>query len=264
MHSILRSFATSVLAFGIVLCLAGCGNGGGRTTSNGQSNGNAGNSGNSGNSGNAGNTGNTAQPFTITKATTVNLPGAPTTAISDPGTGHAYVTTHSKDAQGNGTGAVVAINVASATIAATIPAPVGVPFIIAVNTRTHRLYVAFSAVTDAIGVIDTTTNTLIKTIPLKQNEESLNLAVDRATNRIYSASNTIGATPSVTIIDGATNMVVADAPIPQPGLLITVSQSTHRVFVMAQNFSTPDATPVKIYELAGDTGQLLSTNQFAG
>src|SRR5689334_18575781 len=113
MYRILKSFAIIALLTGLALCVSGCGHGSGQVSSNVQSSGKAGNAGNSGSSGNSGNSGNVTQPFTFTKATTVKLPGSARTAISDPVTGHAYVSAQWKDAKGNLTGAVVAIDEAT-------------------------------------------------------------------------------------------------------------------------------------------------------
>jgi YVTN family beta-propeller protein len=114
------------------------------------------------------------------------------------------------------------------------------PHVIAVNTRTNRIYVGdYGPEGDPrshITVIDGHTNTVIAGVDLgplltdtrPANLPPLSIAINQTTNRIYVTSST---RPSVSVIDGATNQVIAQLSGPGNSRAVAVNEKTNRFYV---------------------------------
>ncbi|HLK56694.1 MAG TPA: hypothetical protein VKU00_09025 [Chthonomonadaceae bacterium] len=255
-----RSLAVAC-ALGIGLACAGCSHGSGTVTTTNTTGGNSAGNNQTGN--NQSGSGTT----TLTPHVSPTMPGVPTGVTGDIGAGRAYVTVLQQDKTGHITGGtVVVLDLATDAIVtsiSTLTASQYPPRYPTLNTGTKKLYFGLG---DRVGIADVSKNTLLKTIKLPQQYETVSdVAVDPTTNRVYIACGNVGASPTVAIIDGAADTILKEVPVAQGGLYIRVNPATHRVFVGAQDYTDPsDTTPCKIYELAGDTGALISTNAYAG
>jgi DNA-binding beta-propeller fold protein YncE len=107
-----------------------------------------------------------------------------------------------------------ALPLAAQTLVTDITIP-GNPNGMAVNPTTNRIYVATGNTSNgpAVIVIDGSTNTVIDTIDTPQGASFV--AVNKATNRVYDAGCVFGQTETcdVTVIDGATDKVIATLPV---------------------------------------------------
>ncbi len=122
---------------------------------------------------------------------------------------------------------VTVIDGATNAVIATIPAGLG-PIAIAVNSVTNKIYVA-NQNSNNLTVIDGATNAT-KTVPLGIIALPEHLALDTLSNKIYvsdiAANNVLGA---VSVIDGATNAIIATVPTGQG--YVAVNQTTNTVYV---------------------------------
>jgi YVTN family beta-propeller protein len=120
----------------------------------------------------------------------------------------------------------------SQTLVTTIALP-GSANGISVNSTTNRIYVALGT---EVAVIDGTNNTVTDTVQVPQGASFI--AANMVTGRVYAAGCLYGqgsATCTVTVIDGATNAVIATIPIKGSNGIgiqgITVNPVTNRVYV---------------------------------
>lgn len=112
--------------------------------------------------------------------------------------------------------------------------------IVAVNSTTHRVYVANSA-DNTVTVIDGTSNTVVATLPVGTTPSGI--AVDATTNKIYVANANPNSTTdrTVSVIDGATNAVstvtLVSAPVSNKSnpYDIAVNPQTNKVYVSLAN-----------------------------
>jgi YVTN family beta-propeller protein len=159
-------------------------------------------------------------------AGTVAVGDYPVGVAVNPATNRIYVT--------NLNGRTVSvIDGASNAIAATIPVGAG-PMGVAVNPGTDRIYVTHGL---GVSVIDGGTNTVVATVPLGF---SLGVAVNPATNLIYVASSELvshmdgmpwsESIKRVSVIDGATNSVVATVPVDW-SVGVAVNPATNLIYV---------------------------------
>jgi len=202
----------------------------------------------------------------VTGLDVVPIAGEPDGVCGDIGTNVCYVTCPLKDTSGNVQGgAIEIVDLTTATLTKSIstvtesPYPPRSP---ALNPVTKKLYVALG---DSIGVCDVSMNTLKTKIKLPQQYETASaLCVDSTANRVYAACSTVGASPTVAILDGASDTLIKEVKVAQAGQFIRVNPVTHRIFVGAQDYTASDSTPCQVYELAGDTGEVISNNAYAG
>lgn len=121
-------------------------------------------------------------------------------------------------------GGVFVVNGASRTLAATIVLPHSLA--IAYNPTTDRIYVS-SGNFGQVHVIDGATRALVASIPI--NAHAIEMAVDRARNRIYAASE---SNPySLLVIDGATNTLLGRVPVGDCPFGVAYNPRTGRIYV---------------------------------
>lgn len=104
-----------------------------------------------------------------------------------------------------------------------------------INPVTRRLYVA-EWQTNAVDVVDTTTNTLLTTIPLpiSRSFETTYLDVNPVTNLVYVMTGDSFITPNaVYVINGADNSIVTSIPIGQGANGVAVNAVTDRIYACA-------------------------------
>ncbi len=135
----------------------------------------------------------------------------------NPNTNRIYVTSPNSDS-------VAVINGSTNTVTATIAVgqrPMGVT----VNPVTNRVYVA-NMDSDSVSVIDPAANAVTTTIPLLVDIAPSGIDANSATNRIY-VRDQAGST---SVIDGATDTVVATLSTPGTLTGIAVNSTTNRVY----------------------------------
>ncbi len=133
-----------------------------------------------------------------------------------------------------------ALPLAAQTLVTDITIP-GNPNGIAVNPTTKRIYVASGNTSSgpAVIVIDGSTNAVIDTVDTTQGASFV--AVNQATNRVYDAGCIFGQTETctVTVIDGATDKVIATIPLASPAGIgvqaIAVDPVWNRIYVADDN-----------------------------
>lgn len=112
----------------------------------------------------------------------------------------------------------------------------GTPSSLALDAAHRRLYV--SNFNSTFDVFDVTTMTIAATLPVY----GLGVAVDTTTRRVYVSGST-----NLTVIDGATNTVVATAPASanEDWFSVALDASLHRVYVTNSfTLTYPDGTSV--------------------
>jgi YVTN family beta-propeller protein len=119
------------------------------------------------------------------------------------------------------------------------------PEAVAVNTVTHKIYVA-NFLSSNVTIIDAATNSTT-TVPTIPNGRPIAVAVNQVTNKIYVASlgslTVGGSTSGVTVIDGATNSTTAviDPHGSWPRAL-AVNSVTNKIYVA--NFISSNVTVI--------------------
>jgi YVTN family beta-propeller protein len=110
--------------------------------------------------------------------------------------------------------------------------PVFVGVGITVNVVTDKIYAA-GVDTDVVNVIDGSSNTVVKQIPVGTSPCGVN--VDTAANRIYVANSgtnrNVPPAPSVSVIDGSTDTVIATVPVPSGAVGVAVDDRRHLIFI---------------------------------
>ncbi len=135
-------------------------------------------------------------------------------AAFDPSTGTAYFT----DTSGN----LAVIDAATGTLKTTVSYGPGTGngyVVMGLNDVTHKIYAANNS-PNTVSVIDTTTNTVIGTIPVAGEPDGV--AVDSSTNTIYIAGD-LGV---LSVIDGATDTVVHTVAV-GPGSISAAVDPVH-------------------------------------
>ena len=131
----------------------------------------------------------------------------------------AYVTNFSS-------ASVAVTDLATNTVAATVPLGCGSPYGIAVNSTGTRVYT--NCRTDgSTRVIDTSTNTVIATIPSSCTVSS-DVAVDSANSRVYVAC---GGPDTVLVIDATTNTVLTSVPVGLDPTGLAIHPASSRLYV---------------------------------
>lgn len=170
---------------------------------------------------------------TFTATPRVSLPADtfPFGVAVNPVTNHVYLTSFT----GSLPGLVTVLNEVTGSVT-TIAVPVGV-FLVAANPTTNRIYVTNNVLgSGKVTVIDGATNTLMGS-PIPVGSGPWIAAVNPVTNRIYVANN---GSNSVSVIPGATNLVIATVPLPSGGAPrgVAVNPMTNRIYV-----AVPPAPP---------------------
>lgn len=131
-------------------------------------------------------------------------------------------------------GASVNIVNAAATVITTISFAPSRAGTLGANLTTNKLYVSRDDAPQAINVIDANTNAIIATVPGQGFH--IGLSVNSATNRIYVSQQFVS---SVRVIDGSTDTVITDIPIPstQTVGLNALDPSLNRLYVLRPNDS---------------------------
>jgi YVTN family beta-propeller protein len=171
-------------------------------------------------------------PFSLpalaaTPIATVHVGTLPTGIAVNPATNRIYVA-NTND------GTVSVINGATNAVVATITVGSS-PFGVAVNPVTNGIYVSWYNFDGSLVVINGATNQVITDIPLQHN--SLYLAVNTVTNRIYVANqsgNAVGNSNddgSLSVVDGATNTVLANVTVGAFLEGVAVDEQTQRVYI---------------------------------
>jgi YVTN family beta-propeller protein len=101
------------------------------------------------------------------------------------------------------------------------------PFGIAVNSATHKAYVANFRV-NTISVINTSNNTLIKTINLGGSNEPTYVAVDETRNRVYVATHGAG---KLVVIDGSTDTILTTITVGVGSFGVAVNPTLNVIYV---------------------------------
>jgi|CXWL01.1.fsa_nt_gi YVTN family beta-propeller protein len=130
------------------------------------------------------------------------------------------------------------------TVIADIPIPTGAGLRgVAVNAARTRVYTTNQDL-DSVTVIDATTNTVIGT-PITVGDRPDGIAVHPNGTRVYAGNqgNGTAASRTVTVIDAATNAVVATIPMPGIPRGIVVRPDGGRVYVAIQG-STGSVVPI--------------------
>src|SRR3990167_2974144 len=141
----------------------------------------------------------------------------------------------------NGSNNVSVIDGATNQVIATVPVGKN-PRGVAVNPNTNRVYVA-NADNNNVSVIDGATNQVIATIKVGDipfdgvgfglftaafKVGKLGVCVNPSTNRVYVTN---ADSNNVSVIDGATNQVIAIVPVENSPLGVCVNPNTNRVYV---------------------------------
>jgi DNA-binding beta-propeller fold protein YncE len=134
-------------------------------------------------------------------------------------------------------GTVDVLDGSSNSIVATVPVSSSISHL-AVNESTNKIYVV-DPFAGSLSVIDGTSNTVTGTVTFSVRIGVL--AINPLTNKIYvttsrSAVNVItGITNStVSVVDGATNNILADVPIVPFATALAVNTATNRIYVGGQ------------------------------
>ena len=170
----------------------------------------------------------------------------------DSGSNRIYVTGGACCSAGPG-GAVSIIDGATHAVVATIPVTAGAVYT-AVNPLTNRLYVTHgNGPADIVTVIDTISNTAIATIPTGRSP--FGIAVNPASNRVYVANN---RGHSVSVIDGATNAIVTNIPMPVP-LSVAIDAIANRLYVTSgTNVAVIDLSTNAVVDTIADRNDALA------
>lgn len=142
--------------------------------------------GTAGTSGSAGAAGGVSLPTVA-----IPLPARAVAAALDAKANRLYVSMSSTNAQGSGFGAGIAvIDTTTNAVVATIPNPMGsfslaILELLAVDSTTHKLYMASRDLGGKVWVADGATNTVTATIPVGTDLFTSALAVDEAGGKVY-------------------------------------------------------------------------------
>ena len=157
------------------------------------------------------------------------------------------------------------INGVTNTVSTTVTVGMEPFYGIGVNTATNRVFVANSN-SDNISVIDGATNTEIDTdgnggngtTRIAMGHDPVGLAVDSTTNRVYvSIWNSFSGT-SVTVIDGGTYAILANAPVASGPFDVDVHPGIDRAYAAS------DGSPGNVSVIDTNTNLRLATIPIAG
>jgi YVTN family beta-propeller protein len=153
---------------------------------------------------------------------TIGIADNPVRVAVNPTTNRLYVT-HSN------TGLASVLDGISDAVIASLPVGKD-PFGVAVNPTTNRVYVGDEGVL-TLSVIDGASNTVVTLVP--DSNDAWDLAVNHRTNRAY-----VAGFAAISVIDLATNEVVAAIPFPQIPLYtsvpsaVAVNPATNRIYAV--------------------------------
>jgi YVTN family beta-propeller protein len=141
------------------------------------------------------------------------------------------------DGSGNDGNTISVIDGTTNQIVTDIPVPGLDPSTIAINPSTNVIYAADG---NTISVIDGTTNQIVADIPVPGLDPST-ISINPSTNVIYAANelyvtNSSDWNNTISVIDGTTNQIVADIPV--PGLdpsTISINPSTNVIYAADRN-----------------------------
>ena len=178
----------------------------------------------------------------------------PNDVCVNPNTNRVYVVNWDNDN-------VSVIDGATNQVIATVPVGKN-PRGVAVNPNTNRVYVA-NADNNNVSVIDGATNQVIATIKVGDipfdgvgfglftaafKVGKLGVCVNPSTNRVYVTN---ADSNNVSVIDGATNKVIATVPVGSSPLGVCVNPNTNRVYVTNDNIG-------KVSVIDGATNQVIA------
>src|SRR3990172_4946493 len=189
-----------------------------------------------------------------TVVATVPVGSRPLGVCVNPSTNHVYVVNAGNDN-------VSVIDGATNKVIATVPTGF-TPNDVCVNPNTNRLYVV-NWDNDNVSVIDGATNQVIATIKVGDipfdgvgfglftaafKVGKLGVCVNPSTNRVYVTN---ADSNNVSVIDGATNKVIATVPVGSSPLGVYVNPNTNRVYVTNDNIG-------KVSVIDGATNQVIA------
>lgn len=121
---------------------------------------------------------------------------------------------------------MVVIDGATNMVTTSVPVSQNLADDLAINTKTHRIFVVSSIVDEKLLMYDSNTNAYISSVFIGSQPDSV--AINTTTNRVYVGS--IQQPYRVTVVNGVTNSIITTISVGNQPVAIGVNESTNRIY----------------------------------